>query len=51
MEDAFGESLPSPWRNLTLGLALGGEALFERVRDLVGKKGGAAGTPVGDARR
>jgi putative transposase len=40
VQDAFGESLPSPWRNLTLGLVLGGEALLERVRNLVGKKAG-----------
>jgi len=40
VEDAFGEALPSPWRNLTLGLVLGGDALLERVRDLVGKKAG-----------
>jgi REP element-mobilizing transposase RayT len=40
VEDAFGESLASPWRDLKLGLVLGGEALVERVRGLVEKKPG-----------
>jgi len=37
---SFGEALPNPWRTLKHGLVLGGEALVEQVRDLLGKKPG-----------
>jgi hypothetical protein len=40
VQDAFGEALPSPWRNLKLGLVLGGEAFLERVRALIEGKPG-----------
>jgi putative transposase len=41
VRDAFGEPLPTPWRNLKLGLVLGDEVLLERVRQLLEEKPGS----------
>jgi putative transposase len=57
VQEAFGELLPSPWRNLQFGLVLGGEALLERARHLIEKKPGqeelrwVTGAEDPDARR
>src|SRR5258708_18442731 len=39
-DDAFGQALPSPRDEWPGGLALGGEAFFQRVRELLGRKPG-----------
>ena len=41
VEDAFESGVESPWQKLRLGLVLGGDALFERVRGMVQGKRGA----------
>ena len=41
VEDAFESAVESPWQKLRLGLVLGGDALFERVRGMAQGKRGA----------